>query len=164
MQQYTKDWLSEICKTSFSYAEVLRKAGRSQGGGAQSTLKKKIAEYDIDVSHFTGQHWQASPNQINNHESREIYSLDQILIKDSPVTQKMLRGYLKRHNVFEYKCKNCGCDGTWKNGTIALEVDHINGDNNDNRIETYATSAPTVTRLLKHTADATKEKTAHSNE
>lgn len=149
MQQYTKDWLSEICKTSFSYAEVLRKAGRSQGGGAQSTLKKKIAEYDIDVSHFTGQHWQASPNQINNHESREIYSLDQILIKDSPVTQKMLRGYLKRHNVFEYKCKNCGCDGTWKNGTIALEVDHINGDNNDNRIENLRYLCPNCHALTE---------------
>ncbi len=149
MHQYTKDWRSEICKTSFSYAEVLRKAGRSQGGGAQSTLKKKIAEYDIDVSHFTGQHWQASPNQINNHESREIYSLDQILIKDSPVTQKMLRGYLKRHNVFEYKCKNCGCDGTWKNGTIALEVDHINGDNNDNRIENLRYLCPNCHALTE---------------
>jgi hypothetical protein len=54
MQRYTKEWLEELCAESFSYAEVLRKAGRKQGGGAQDTLKRKIAEYEIDVSHFTG--------------------------------------------------------------------------------------------------------------
>jgi hypothetical protein len=32
---------------------VLRKAGRF-GGGAQETLKKKIIEFNIDISHFTG--------------------------------------------------------------------------------------------------------------
>ena len=28
MQRYTKEWLEELCKDSYSYAEVLRKAGR----------------------------------------------------------------------------------------------------------------------------------------
>ena len=42
MQSYTKEWLEELCKDSYSYAEVLTKAGRKQGGGAQATLKKKI--------------------------------------------------------------------------------------------------------------------------
>ena len=33
MQSYTKEWLEELCKDSYSYAEVLTKAGRKQGGG-----------------------------------------------------------------------------------------------------------------------------------
>ena len=28
MRQYTKNWLNQLCKDSYSYAEVLRKAGR----------------------------------------------------------------------------------------------------------------------------------------
>ena len=44
MRQYTKEWLQELCQNSYSYAEVLQKAGRKQGGGTQATLKKKIAE------------------------------------------------------------------------------------------------------------------------
>lgn len=28
MRQYTKEWLEELCQESYSYAEVLRKAGR----------------------------------------------------------------------------------------------------------------------------------------
>ena len=54
MQPYTKEWLEELCKNSSSYAQVLAKAGRKQGGGAQATLKKKIEEYQIDISHFSG--------------------------------------------------------------------------------------------------------------
>lgn len=55
LRQYSKEWLEELCKDSFSYAEVLRKAGRKQGGGAQKTLREKIQLYNIDISHFTGQ-------------------------------------------------------------------------------------------------------------
>ena len=135
MRAYTKEWLEELCKNSYSYAEVLRKAGRKQGGGTQATLRKKIQEFNIDISHFTGQKWQNSPNQINKQISREKYSLDEVFIKNSSVTQKVLRGYVERHNILEYKCEVCGCDGHWQNGIISLEIDHINGDNSDNRIE-----------------------------
>ena len=135
MRKYTKEWLTELCKDSYSYAEVLKKAGRKQGGGTQATLKKKIKEFNIDISHFTGQEWYDSPNQKNNVISREGYSLEEVFIQNSPVTQKVLRGYIERHNVLEYKCQTCGCDGNWQNGIISLEVDHINGDNKDNRVK-----------------------------
>lgn len=134
MRKYTEDWLKELCKDSYSYAEVLRKAGRKQGGGTQATLRKKIEEFGIDISHFTGQRWQDSPNQADNHENREKYLLEEVFVKDSPVTQKVLRGYVKRHNLIPYKCQNCGCDGHWQNGIIALEIDHIDGNNTNNEI------------------------------
>ena len=54
MRRYTKDWLNELCQESYSYSEVLRKAGRKPGGGTHETLKKKILEWNIDISHFTG--------------------------------------------------------------------------------------------------------------
>ena len=133
MRQYTKEWLQELCQNSYSYAEVLNKAGRKQGGGAQQTLKKKIAEYEIDISHFTGQKWHESPNQ-KPQQGIEKYNLEEIFVKNSPVTQKVLRGYVERHKVLEYKCVNCGCDGHWQNGIISLELDHIDGDNINNEL------------------------------
>ena len=54
LKKYSKDWLQQLCSESYSLAEVLRKAGRAQGGGRQATLRKKIVEYGIDISHFTG--------------------------------------------------------------------------------------------------------------
>ncbi len=125
LRPYTKQWLEELCKESTSYRQVLEKAGRSQGGSTSNALKKKIQEFNIDISHFN----------IKNQNDREKYSLEEVFCKNSPVTQKMLRGYVTRHNILEYKCEKCGCDGHWQNGIISLEIDHINGDNKDNRIE-----------------------------
>lgn len=136
LQKYTKEWLEELCQESYSLAEVLRKAGRKQGGGAQETLKKKIAEFEIDTSHFTGQLWNKgkTAETDNRIKSAEKYTLEEIFIKNSPVTQKVLRGYIERHQVIEYKCQRCGCDGGWQDGIISLEVDHIDGDNTNNEI------------------------------
>ena len=149
MRNYTKDWLQELCKDSYSYAEVLRKAGRKQGGGTQATLRKKIEEFGIDISHFTGQRWQDSPNQKDNKVSRETYRLDEVFVQNSPVTQKVLRGYVERHNIIEYKCQTCGCNGNWQNGIISLELDHINGDNTDNRIENLRYLCPNCHALTE---------------
>lgn len=149
MRQYTKEWLQELCQSSYSYAEVLQKAGRKQGGGTQATLKKKIAEFGIDVTHFTGQKWHNSPNQQDRKISREKYSLEEVFVKNSPVTQKVLRGYVERHNVIEYKCEKCGCNGHWQGGEIALEIDHINGDNTDNEIENLRYLCPNCHALTE---------------
>ena len=151
MQKYTKEWLAELCKDSYSYAEVLKKAGRKQGGGTQATLKKKIKEFNIDVSHFTGQRWYDAPGKESNFigQNQEKYSLEEVFVQNSPVTQKVLRGYIKRHKVLEYKCQTCGCDGNWQNGIISLEVDHINGDNKDNRIENLRYLCPNCHALTE---------------
>ena len=137
LQRYTKEWLEELCASSYSLAEVLKKAGRKPGGGNQETLKKKIMEFEIDISHFTGQLWNKGKTKETDSRiaSREQYQLEEVFCLNSPVTQKILRGYIERHNVIEYKCQLCGCDGHWLNTEIALEIDHINGNNKDNRIE-----------------------------
>ena len=136
LRAYTKEWLEELCADSYSYAEVLSKAGRKQGGGSQSTLKKKIEEFNIDISHFTGQRWYDAPDKQCNfcNQSKEKYTLEEVFCKNSPVTQKILRGYVERHKVLDYKCIKCGCDGNWQDGVISLEIDHIDGDNSNNEI------------------------------
>ena len=64
----------------------------------------------------------------------EKYSLSQVFVKNSPVTQKVLRGYIVRHNVIPYVCKICGCNGNWQGGNISLELHHEDGDNTNNEI------------------------------
>ena len=51
--RYTKEDIIKAVKTSKSYAEVCRKLGLSPYGGNPTTIKKKIKEYDLDISHFT---------------------------------------------------------------------------------------------------------------
>lgn len=137
LQKYTKEWLQELCKDSYSFAEVLNKAGRKQGGGAQETLKKKIAEWNIDISHFTGQGWSKgkTADTDNRIGSRERYTLSDIFIDNSPYSRRIAKEYIIRHNLIPYECDCCGNNGEWNNQPLVLQLDHKNGKNNDHRIE-----------------------------
>lgn len=151
LQKYTQEWLEELCKDSFSLAEVLRKAGRKQSGGNQKILKEKIKAFNIDISHFTGQRWNATLTKDTDKRirSQEKYSLEEVFCDDSPVTQKVLRGYVERHHILEYKCQICGCDGHWQNGHIALEIDHIDGNNKNNQKENLRYLCPNCHALTE---------------
>lgn len=133
---YNEETLKELCASSHSYAEVLRKSGRQIAGGNQEILKKQIAKYNIDVSHFTGQLWNKGKTKEtdNRIKGKETHSLDEIFCKNSHITQKVMRDYVKRYKLVPYKCQNCGCTGEWQNGTISLELDHIDGDNTNNEL------------------------------
>lgn len=148
LKKYTKEWLEELCKDSFSYAEVLRKAGRQPGGGSQATLKKKIEEYNIDISHFTGKLWNKGKTKetderlANYAKKQEKYTLEEVFCKDSPITQHGLRGYITRYNIIPYECEICHCDGNWQNGVIKLELHHKDGDNHNNEVSNLTYLCP----------------------
>ena len=42
---------------------------------------------------------------------------------------------LINENRLEYKCAECGNRGEWLGKPLSLQLDHINGKNNDHRIE-----------------------------
>lgn len=135
LRPYTREWISELCAESSSFAEVTQKAGR-KGGCSQQILKKKILEWGIDVSHFKGHAWNKglTRNEDERILGHEAYTFDEVFRKNSPVTQKMLRGYVQRNGVIQYQCSRCSCDGNWQGGIIKLELDHIDGDNKNNEI------------------------------
>ena len=156
LRKYDKEWLEELCAESYSLAEVLRKAGRKQAGGSQQTLKNKIAEYNIDISHFTGQNWNKGKTKETDEriarqaKNQEKYSLEEVFKKDSLITQHGLRGYIQRYNLIEYKCSKCGCDGHWQDGIIKLEVHHKDGDNHNNEIDNLIYLCPNCHALTEN--------------
>lgn len=151
LRSYDKEWLEELCKESNSLAEVLRKAGRKQGGGNQAILRSKIAEFGIDTSHFGGQVWNKGKTKETDSriKTREKYQLEEVFRKNSSVTQKTLRGYIERHQIIPYQCNVCGCDGIWQDGVISLEVHHIDGDNTNNEIENLIYLCPNCHALTE---------------
>lgn len=137
LQKYTKEWLEQLCSESYSLAEVLRKANRKPTGGNYEILKMKIRDYNIDISHFTGKLWNKGKHKEDDDRivSNEKHQIDDIFTKNSKVTRKVIRGYILRNHLIEYQCAFCGNEGEWMGKPIALELDHIDGDNTNNELD-----------------------------
>lgn len=130
LQKYTKEWLEELCQNSTTYAQVLKKAGRKQSGGNQSYLKSLIEKYNIDISHFKGQGW-AKGTHNTGHDK---YNIEEIFIENSNIPRREARRYILKFDLIPYQCAWCGNKGEWRGQPMALELDHINGINNDHRL------------------------------
>lgn len=55
--------------------------------------------------------------------------------ENSDFPRANINGRLKRDNYIPYRCAICGNKGFWNDKPLALQVDHINGIPNDNRLE-----------------------------
>lgn len=117
-----------IVANSNSYSDCLRALGlTTKGGSSSDILKKRIAELECSVKHFGGKNTQ-SPNAK--------YTLDEILIENSTYANiSRLKSRLINEGKMSYECAFCGNKGEWLGHKITLQLDHINGKNNDHRIE-----------------------------
>lgn len=126
IDNFTKDELEQIVKESHSYKEVISKLGYSTNCGANNvTLKNRLEKYNIDITHFSSQ-----PKQSKIKRNKE-----NVFCENSTATQRTLRRWFVKGNYIDYRCSECGLEGFWNGKELKLQLDHINGDNKDNRIE-----------------------------
>ena len=133
---YTKELLEQAAKDSYSISEVCRKIGLSPVGGNISTVRKKLEEFGVDYSHFTGQAWSKNPN---NPVYRGKYLPK--LCEHSSLSSANAKELVYRLGLKENKCEICGIT-EWLGNPIICELHHINGDSTDNRIENLQILCP----------------------
>jgi Zn finger protein HypA/HybF involved in hydrogenase expression len=129
---------SEIVKSSLSIAEVIRKCNGVLAGGNYRSIKKRIAQLNLDTSHFTGQGWNVGERFKSPVKAK---SLVEILVEDSFYQSYKLAKRLLKEGIKKRKCECCG-NTTWLDKDIPLELHHINGDNTDNRLENLQLLCP----------------------
>ena len=125
MASYNSEQLAQAVQTSTSYRQTLIKLGLSEKGGNNANLKRKISEFGIDASHFTGKA-HSKGKKLSPKTDIEKY-----LSNEMPIGSFRLKNRLLQEGYFKYECSCCG--GTeWLNVPIPLELDHIDGNNSDN--------------------------------
>lgn len=65
----------------------------------------------------------------------EKFSLEAVLVKDSTYPRHCLKKRILVDGLIDYRCALCGIGPTWHGKDMPLILDHINGSNNDNRLE-----------------------------
>jgi len=128
--KYPKAVLEAAIKESKTLAEVFRKLGKRWSGGQQQNLKRWIARYGIDTSHFLGMAANRGKTPVNKRHWQEILVLNESL--DWRIKSSVLRHALIQSGR-SYVCEDCGQDENWRGKKITLQVEHKNRNWKDNQ-------------------------------
>lgn len=115
----------DAVKTSFTITEVLNKIGLSPRGNNFSRVKKYAETHGVDTSHFKGRAIAFEMAKVKRKE-------EEIFCENSTVSKATLRKYLRLKKPVI--CVGCGISDTYNSKPIVLQVEHINGISNDNRL------------------------------
>ena len=128
-------------------AEVIYKLGyKTTHGKNRETIQRRLDFYEISTNHF-----------IPFEPPRELSFAD-VFCQDSTVSQNtLIRWYEKDHH--KEKCAICGQSLMWNGMPLTLILDHINGDNKDNRLENLRWICPNCNSQLPTFAGRNQDKT-----
>ena len=153
LNKYTKEEFENIVKISNSWRDLTQKLGyNSHSGDLKLQIQKKVEEYNLDVSHFKT----VAKNAIKRNE-------ENIFIENSTANQSTVRKWYLKGNYTEYKCSICNLLPVWQGQKLTLILDHINGINNDDRLDNLRWVCPNCNIQLTTTGGRNRKNLAKKN-
>lgn len=115
-------------------AEVLEKLGYSVDGNSWGyrIVKERMDKLDLIF---------IKKQKYDRDIPKAKLPLEQVLTKDSGYNRTRLKDRLVEEGLIEYKCACCGLT-EWNGKPISLQLHHINGINNDNRLSNLQLLCP----------------------
>jgi hypothetical protein len=135
---WSDDQLRAAVAESKSVAQVIRKLGLIPAGGNYNQVGRRLDALKLDTAHFTGKRW----NLGGNFVSIPALPLEELLVANRPTQSHKLKLRLFRAGLKKPACELCGWAERALDGRIPVELDHANGDKNDNRLENLRILCP----------------------
>ena len=77
---------------------------------------------------------QETKDRMNWAKGKQLVPNEVMFSEDSIYANEVIKQRIVVGNLLNYSCSICGLD-KWQGQTIVLDLDHINGNNRDNRLE-----------------------------
>jgi 5-methylcytosine-specific restriction endonuclease McrA len=127
-----KNVLQNLLDSSTSYTDVLKKLGFNTHSGNHRTLNKRIQDHELCINKLNINRKQHYKNMLKKRRTPN----SKIFIKNSTYNNNVsIKKRLQKDYNIAYLCQLCGVGDLYNNKPLNLQLDHINGVNNDNRIE-----------------------------
>ena len=138
LRKWTDEQLVQAVNAARSIAGLLRKLGLVPAGGNYELIRGHIARLGLDTSRITGDGWRAERPDPPIRKA----PLSEYLIAGRLATSSHLKARLLKEGVLQPRCGRCGWAERAPDGRLPLELDHVNGDKTDNRLENLRILCP----------------------
>ncbi|MFC9686698.1 HNH endonuclease signature motif containing protein [Streptomyces sp. NPDC056948] len=139
--KWTREILGPVVAESTSVNQVLRRLGLEPVGGHHTNISRRIKAYDIDTSHFTPV--ARTERQRYNQRRR---TAEEILTEDTSPHPMRTPGTRLKRAMRELgaveRCALGGIEPLWLGEPLPLEIDHIDGNWRNNRIDNLRMVCP----------------------
>jgi Zn finger protein HypA/HybF involved in hydrogenase expression len=140
-RKYTDEEFINAVKESCSILQVLKKVGLKAAGGNYKIAKERIKNLGLYTDHWKDGRKRQGWARGKKFYERYRIPLSEILKENTNYQSYKLKNRLIKEKILEQKCYTCG-NTEWLGRPIALELEHKNGNNKDNRIENLTLLCP----------------------
>jgi 5-methylcytosine-specific restriction endonuclease McrA len=101
-------------------------------------LRKRLTELGVRHDHIGRGHEWISTNGPKMLERARLHGKipnEVMFSENSPIDRGTIKNRILKEQLISYVCSMCGNSGIWLEKALTLTLDHINGINNDHRLE-----------------------------